>query len=163
MVAIGIVGTKMKLIVKRHRVAYKQLQRDWIEWMKSKGVENPVLVRTRGDSTASLLLTYVMGSRLYSLYHGISHFQDARHRTCAYSLNRSLFYSSSAHLSSLQRYSLSRLAHARRLGVRSLQSESGSLTIVNRCVQHIVASACGRHDLLCTRANALTRPLRFSI
>ena len=106
----------MKLIVKRHRVAYKQLQRDWIEWMKSKGVENPVLVSTRGDSITSLLLTYVMGSRLCSLYHGISHFQDARHRACAYSLNLSLSHLFLAHLTALQPDSLLRLASARRLG-----------------------------------------------
>ena len=36
----------MKLTVEKHRAAYEKIQRDWVEWMKTKGIENPVRVRT---------------------------------------------------------------------------------------------------------------------
>ena len=45
--ARGIIVTKMKLTVEKHRAAYEQIQRDWVEWMKTtEGIENPVRVRT---------------------------------------------------------------------------------------------------------------------
>ncbi|KAI0716874.1 hypothetical protein C8Q76DRAFT_795114 [Earliella scabrosa] len=39
----GIIAAKMKLTVEKHRAAYEKVQQDWVEWMKAKGVENPVM------------------------------------------------------------------------------------------------------------------------